>query len=138
MSEISNENFGELLDSESSCKTVRQGEIVKGTITYVSDKELQVDLGTSVTGIIKADNIFDDPSAKLTEQFKVGDEVEAKVIRVSDIEGIAELVLIFVVAILAIIVRFATVISLFLQKESRASLAVSVTEPVILSWSYSP
>ena len=91
MSEISNENFGELLDSESSCKTVRQGEIVKGTITYVSDKELQVDLGTSVTGIIKADNIFDDPSAKLTEQFKVGDEVEAKVIRVSDIEGIAEL-----------------------------------------------
>ncbi|MBR6411041.1 MAG: 4-hydroxy-3-methylbut-2-enyl diphosphate reductase [Clostridia bacterium] len=91
MSEISTENFGELLDSESSCKTVKQGEIVKGTVTFVSDKELQVDLGTSVTGIIKAENVVDDPSAKLTEMFNIGDEVEAKVMRVSDIEGIAEL-----------------------------------------------
>jgi len=80
-----------MLDSESSCKTVKQGEIVKGTVTYVSDKELQVDLGLGVTGLIKSDNINDDPSAKLTEQFKEGDEVEAKVIRISDNDGIAEL-----------------------------------------------
>ena len=48
-------------------------------------------LGTKVTGVIKAEQITDDPSAKLTSMFKVGDEVEAFVIRVSDVEGVAEL-----------------------------------------------
>ncbi|MBE6621154.1 MAG: S1 RNA-binding domain-containing protein, partial [Ruminococcaceae bacterium] len=44
-----------------------------------------------VTGYIKAEQITDDPSAKLTALYKKGDEIEAFVIRVSDIEGVAEL-----------------------------------------------
>ncbi|MBQ8341855.1 MAG: S1 RNA-binding domain-containing protein, partial [Clostridia bacterium] len=55
------------------------------------DTELQLDLGTTVTGYIKAERATDDPSVKLADLFKVGDVVEAKVIRVSDVEGIAEL-----------------------------------------------
>lgn len=84
------ENFAKLLE-ETEAKTLHTGEIVTGTVTHVSDTELQLDLGTSVTGYIKADRVTDDPSVKLTEQFKVGDTVEAKVIRVSDVEGVAEL-----------------------------------------------
>lgn len=84
------ENFAELLDNE-SVKTLNTGDIVTGIVTHVSDTELQLDLGTGVTGYIKADHVTNDPSVKLTETFKIGDEVEAKVIRVSDIEGVAEL-----------------------------------------------
>jgi ribosomal protein S1 len=57
----------------------------------VSDAELQLDVGVGVTGYIKADQITNDPAFKLTENFKNGDKVEAFVIRVSDIEGVAEL-----------------------------------------------
>ena len=88
MSEM--ENFAELLDSV-AIKTLNTGDIVSGTVMHVSDTELQLDLGTTVTGYIKAERVSDDPSVKLTEAFKVGDVVEAKVIRVSDVEGIAEL-----------------------------------------------
>ena len=48
-------------------------------------------MGAQVTGIIRADQVTDDPSVKLTELYKKGDAVEARVFRVSDIEGIAEL-----------------------------------------------
>ena len=88
MSEM-NENFEQMLESQ--CKTLNTGDVVTGTVTYVSDAELQLDLGTSVTGYIKADQISNDPTFKLTENFKNGDQVKAFVIRVSDIEGVAEL-----------------------------------------------
>ena len=88
MSEI-RENFEEMLAE--SFKTLNTGDIVTGTVTYVTDAELQLDLGAQVTGIIKAEQITDDSSVKLTELYKKGDLIEARVGRVSDIEGIAEL-----------------------------------------------
>ena len=88
MSEMK-ENFEELLETQ--CLTLNTGDVVTGTVTYVSDAELQLDLGTSVTGYIKADQVSNDPTFSLTENFHVGDPVEAFVIRVSDVEGIAEL-----------------------------------------------
>ncbi len=87
--EIKVENFEELL--ESSLKTLNTGDTVTGIVTNVTDAELQLDVGAKVTGIIKAEQITDDPSFKLSENFKVGDEVDAFVIRVSDVEGVAEL-----------------------------------------------
>ncbi|MBE6600382.1 MAG: 4-hydroxy-3-methylbut-2-enyl diphosphate reductase [Ruminococcaceae bacterium] len=83
------ENFEEML--EASLKTLNTGDIVCAYVTQVTDAELQVDVGAKVTGIIKAEQISDDPLFKLTENFKIGDEVEAFVIRVSDVEGVAEL-----------------------------------------------
>ncbi len=83
------ETFEQLL--EEKCLTLNTGDVVTGTVTLVSDAELQLDLGTSVTGYIKAEQISDDPAFKLTENFKKGDQVEAFVIRVSDVEGVAEL-----------------------------------------------
>ncbi len=89
MSEIMNENFEQMLAE--SFKTLNTGDIVTGTVTAVTDAELQLDVGAQVTGIIKAEQITDDPSVKLTELYKKGDTIEARVGRVSDIEGIAEL-----------------------------------------------
>jgi 4-hydroxy-3-methylbut-2-enyl diphosphate reductase len=82
------ENFAELL--ESSIKTLNTGDIVTGIVTSVTDGELQLDLGAKVTGVITADQVADTP-VKLTEQFKIGDTVEAFVIRVSDLDGFATL-----------------------------------------------
>ena len=87
MSEM--ENFEELL--EQSLKTLNTGDIVTGTVTAVLPGELQLDIGGKVTGRIEADQITDDPSVKLSEMFKIGDEVEAFVIRVSDVDGFATL-----------------------------------------------
>ena len=83
------ENFAELL--ETSFKTLNTGDTVTGYVTAVNDSEIQLDIGAKVTGIIKADKITDDPAAKLTEMFKIGDAVEAFVVRVSDVEGFATL-----------------------------------------------
>lgn len=85
-----NENFAELLE-ESALKTIKTGDTVVGIVTAVSPGEIQLDLGTKVTGVIKLDQITDDPAAKLDQMFKIGDEVEAFVIRVSDVDGFATL-----------------------------------------------
>ncbi len=83
------ENFAQML--EESLKTLNTGDTVKGIVTSVTNSEIQLDLGAKVTGIIVADQITDDPSVKLTETYKVGDEIEAFVIRVSDLDGVATL-----------------------------------------------
>lgn len=89
MSEM-NENFAELFDA-TEIKTLNTGDTVIGTVTSVTDAELYLDLGAQVTGLIKAEQITDDASVRLTETYKPGDEIEAFVIRVSDVEGFAEL-----------------------------------------------
>ena len=86
---MSKENFAELL--ETSFKTLNTGDTVTGYVTAVNDSEIQLDIGAKVTGIIKADKITDDPAARLTEMFKIGDAVEAFVVRVSDVDGFATL-----------------------------------------------
>lgn len=83
------ENFAELLDQ--TFKTIKPGEIVVGVVSSISQNEIHLDLGTKTTGVIVHDKFTDDPQAKLEDLVKIGDEVKAKVIRVSDIEGIAEL-----------------------------------------------
>jgi 4-hydroxy-3-methylbut-2-enyl diphosphate reductase len=73
------ENFEELL--EQSLKTLNTGDVVTGVITSISQNEIHLDLGSKATGVITHDKLTDDPSAKLSELFKVGDVVKAKVIK---------------------------------------------------------
>ena len=85
-------NFEEMLDeSLKTTKTLNKGDIVTGIVTYVSDAEIQLDLGAQVTGIITPENVSDDPSIKLTQLYKKGDTIEARIWRLSDVDGIAEL-----------------------------------------------
>ena len=87
--EMTQENFEAML--EASLKPLNTGDIVKCIVTSISGTELNVDLGAKVTGVIAKNQITDDPNAKLEEMFKVGDEFDAFVIKVSDIEGMATL-----------------------------------------------
>ncbi len=89
MSEQITENFEEMLDA--SMKTLNPGDVVVGVITSISQNEIHVDLGAKTTGVIVHEKLTDDSSAKLDELFKVGDEIKAKVVKVSDVDGIATL-----------------------------------------------
>lgn len=81
-------SFEEALNE--SFKTVHRGEIVKGTVMAVMPNEIQVDVGAKYTGILPTDELagsFSDVAA----QIKVGDEIEAQVIKTNDVEGTATL-----------------------------------------------
>ncbi len=75
------ENFESML--EEALATVTSGEIVKGAINKIDDKGVYVDLGFKYEGFIAIDEFAPVPGVE-AEMPKVGDEVEAKVVRVSD------------------------------------------------------
>lgn len=86
MSENIEKTFEEMLDE--SIRTIKNGDRVTGYITSVSENEIHVDIaGVKFTGIITYDELTDDPAVKLCELYKVGDEIEAKVLKVNDAEG---------------------------------------------------
>lgn len=88
MNAMNEENFAELL--EGSLKTLNTGDIVTGVITSISATEIHVDLSTKGTGILAAEEMPIDPESG-KPAFKVGDEIEAFVVRVSDVEGVVGL-----------------------------------------------
>lgn len=85
----SNQDFEAMLNA--SFKTLNVGDKVTALIVSVRDNELQVDLGVKQSGVIPISEITDDPSYKLKEQIKVGDEMDAIVTRINDVEGIITL-----------------------------------------------
>lgn len=68
---------------EDTLTTITSGEIVKGAINKIDDKGVYVDLGFKYEGFIAIDEFAPIPGIE-SELPKVGDEVEAKVVRVSD------------------------------------------------------
>ena len=83
------ESFAELL--EKSIKTLHTGEKVTGVVTAITPTEIQVDLGTKHAGYIPVDELTDDPTAKVEDLVKVGQEIEVFVVRVNDAEGVVSL-----------------------------------------------
>lgn len=78
-------SFEELL--EQSFKTLSPGDVATGNITRILPAEMHVDLGIKHTGILPLAEVSDDPSFKLEENFKVGDEVTVLVQKFNDAEG---------------------------------------------------
>ena len=76
---------------EDSLKTLHTGETVTGTVVTIGKNEIKLDLGTKFTGVLAKEQITDDPTANLSEMFKVGDSVDVFVIRVEDGKGLATL-----------------------------------------------
>ncbi|MBR5280998.1 MAG: bifunctional 4-hydroxy-3-methylbut-2-enyl diphosphate reductase/30S ribosomal protein S1 [Clostridia bacterium] len=75
------ESFESML--EDSLRTLTSGQIVKGAISKIDDKGVYVDLGFKFEGFIAIDEFATVPGQPVTE-LKVGDEVEAMVVKVSD------------------------------------------------------
>ncbi len=72
---------------EQSLVTLNTGDIIKGTVISLSNNEVYVDLGYKSDGIITMNELTNDPSQKIEDIVKVGDEIEVFIVRVNDGEG---------------------------------------------------
>lgn len=82
MSEMS---FEQML--EGSLKTIRNGEIVEGTVIHVKPEEIVLNIGYKSDGIITRSEYTNESGVDLTTIVSVGDTMEAKVLKVNDGEG---------------------------------------------------
>ena len=82
MSELS---FEQMLDE--SFKTIRNGEVVEGTVIDVKPDEIILNIGYKADGIITKNEYSNDQSLDLTTVVSVGDTMTVKVLKVNDGEG---------------------------------------------------
>ena len=88
MSELSFEQMFE----ESSIKRLRAGEAVTGQVIGVKEDEVILSIaGSKTEGIITRSEFSNEPNVDLTTKVSVGDELEVKVLKVNDGEGMASL-----------------------------------------------
>jgi 4-hydroxy-3-methylbut-2-enyl diphosphate reductase len=83
------ENFEQML--ENSIKTLYTGDKVTGIVTAINSGEINVDLGVKQAGYIPVAELSDDPNFVAEGNIKIGDEIEAYVMRVNDVEGMVML-----------------------------------------------
>ncbi len=81
-------SFDEML--EETLKNIYNGEKVSGTVVSITGTEVSVDLGAKYSGFIPTSE-FTDAGVKVEDVIKVGDTIDAIVVRVNDIEGTAML-----------------------------------------------
>ncbi len=72
---------------EASFRKISVGDIIKGVVIAVNEEEVILDLRYYTQGIIKAENISNDPGFVLQEEIKVDDVIEATVISMDDGHG---------------------------------------------------
>lgn len=96
MSEMNVMSMEELLQAEDydldgAMRLPRPGEIVNGTVHQVTEKGIIVDMGCKKDGLIPKEEVTLEGEQKLTDLFKAGDEIQAKVIKTDDGEGVITL-----------------------------------------------
>ncbi|MFA9465750.1 MAG: 30S ribosomal protein S1 [Velocimicrobium sp.] len=82
MSEMS---FEQLL--EESLVTIYNGEVVEGSVIGVKEDEIILNIGYKADGIITRSEYTNTPNVDLTTVVKVGETMQAKVLKVNDGEG---------------------------------------------------
>ncbi len=79
-------SFKEMLEEE-SIKSIRNGEVVEGTVIDVKPDEIVLNIGYKSDGIITRSEYTNEPNVDLTTLVTVGATMEVKVIKVNDGEG---------------------------------------------------
>lgn len=82
MSELT---FEQMLDE--SFKTIRNGEVVDGTVIDVKPDEIVLNIGYKADGIITKNEYTNESGVDLTTMVSVGDAMTVKVLKVNDGEG---------------------------------------------------
>ena len=72
---------------EDSFKTIRNGEVVDGTVIDVKSDEIVLNIGYKADGIITRSEYTNDANVDLTTVVSVGDTLSVKVLKVNDGEG---------------------------------------------------
>lgn len=82
---MSDLSFEQML--EDSLKTIRMGEVVTGKVINVKEDQIALNIGYKSDGIITRNEYTNDNTLNLCTVVNVGDELEAKVLKVNDGEG---------------------------------------------------
>ncbi len=82
---ISMEDFMDEIDA--SLRLPRTGEIVDGKVHQVTEKEVIVNMGCKKDGILPVEEVTLEEGQKLTDLFKEGDDIQAKVVKTDDGDG---------------------------------------------------
>ena len=69
---------------EASFRKIREGDVISGTVIDVNEEEVTLDLKYYTQGIIKAEDMSNDPAFSLLNDVKEGDVIEATVVRMDD------------------------------------------------------
>lgn len=85
MPEQDNQSFEEMLNA--SFKTIHNGEVVEGEVIAVKPDEIDLNIGFKSDGVITRQEYSDDNNLDLTTVAKVGDKMEAIVVKVSDVDN---------------------------------------------------
>ena len=72
---------------EASFRTINEGDVIKGTVIDVTDEEVTLDLKYYTQGIIKVADLSEDPNFSVLDDVKIGDEIEATVMKTDDGNG---------------------------------------------------
>lgn len=70
-----------------SFKKIQEGDILKGTVIGISESEVILDLGYYTEGIIKLEELSNDPSFSIKADVALGEEISATVLREDDGHG---------------------------------------------------
>lgn len=76
---------------ERSFRTINEGDIISGMVIAVSEEEVTLDLNYYTQGIIKVDNLSNDPNFNVFSDVAQGDVIEATVVKLDDGNGNIEL-----------------------------------------------
>lgn len=72
---------------EASFKKIRVGDVVTGTVIDVTEDQVIVDLKTYADGVIRKEDLSEDPDFNMQEAVHPGDEITATVMATNDGEG---------------------------------------------------
>jgi small subunit ribosomal protein S1 len=72
---------------EASFKKIEEGDIISGTVISVNEEEVILDLNYYAQGIIKAEDMSNDPKYNILDEVKVGDSIKATVVKIDDGSG---------------------------------------------------
>ncbi len=72
---------------EASFRKINEGDVISGTVIDVNEEEVTLDLKYYTQGIIKAGELSDDPGFSILDDVRIGDEIEATVVRMDDGQG---------------------------------------------------
>ncbi len=70
-----------------SFKKIKEGDILTGTVIGISESEVTLDLGYYTEGIIKLEELSNDPSFSIKADVTLGEEISATVLREDDGQG---------------------------------------------------
>lgn len=71
---------------EASFRKIAEGDVISGTVIDVNEEEVTLDLKYYTQGIIRAEDMSDDPGFSILD-VRIGDVIEAVVVRMDDGQG---------------------------------------------------